>query len=970
MPSPSSCAARRTTRRADGPTRSIAAATLLIALFASGAWAAAGPTDRIAAGVQLRQAATGAAPALRFGRLSVDDGLSQSTVSAMLQDRLGYLWIGTLDGLNRYDGYGVTTYRYDPFTPSGLAGNLITALAEDARGRIWVGTAFGLSRLDDPVAGSFTHFRSDPDAPASLPSNLVQRLLPSADGGLWVVTGRGRLSFIAPDTDRVTRLTHDPDDPATLPDDRVHRTYLGSHTPGIPLVEDARGRLWIGTRAGLTRRAPDGSLRRWPLAPSVDDLAAITGESAADDGAIPVTDLRIDASGNTLWIATWGRGIHRLDLTADAEDALGPQTALRHTPGTPYSLGDDRVHSLWIDDVGALWIGRVGGVDRADPAFGLVQRYAIDDRGTDAPRGWIDAIFGLTTAPLDYLPVVPRYRDPHGDVWMVHGDGMLQLDIAHQQLVAVDHHPSDPRSLGAGPIRCTLIDRQGALWIGTDTGGVSHLDLRARPFGHVRHLPGQDDGLSSSDVFPIAYASDGGVWVGSLEGLDRVDPQTGAIRRLRHDPTDPASSLSSDRVLSLLADGDTLWIGTVDGGLDRLDLGTGAIRRYPAQTDPPADDPGILRGATPYALARGRDGTLWIGMTGGGLHRLDAPDAATPRYVRYANDPDDPTSLISSTVWVVHEDAQARLWVGTPGGLHRFDRARDRFVRYPLRSAESKSTVNNGVWTIYEDDDGVLWLGTLSGGLQRFEPDTGRFMPHTTATSALPNNTVMTIVPDRDGYLWLGTNNGLARFDPRTEQFRVFDQDHGLQSLEFNHQSATRTPDGRLWFGGINGISVIDPRDVLKPSAAPTVRIRRLTQIANGTSYGRADLDRPIALAPDARDLRFDYVGLHYATPSRMRYAHRLDPHDSDWQPVGGARSAAYTNLPPGRYVFRVRAAHRDGPWSPDATVHFEIRPPWWRAPWALAGYGLLMVLGVFLVDRVQRRRLIRRERRRAADDR
>lgn len=801
---------------------------------------------------------------LSFERVSLDEGLSQVTVNTILQDSQGFLWIGTDDGLNRYDGYTFTVYKHDPGDPGSLRSNIITALHEDETGDLWVGTQEGLERFD-PHTQAFeqtaSSFPGDPTSP-------VSAITAGSDGALWV---------------------------------------------------------GLGGRGGLVRYDP---LTARAALPSYDADALPPLDSAS------VTALHTDPDGY-LWVGTYPHGLFRLD----------PQTgALEHYPqASERAILKGRVVTALEDGPdGALWVGTDAGVcllstapARCAPTIEGV--YASDLLAADDGALWVGALH----------------------------DGLRRYDPATEETTHYVHDARDASTLGSDYVTTLLQDFSGVLWVGTTSTGLSRSDPGAQSFRHYTHHPDLPTSLGNELVWSIHEDASGTLWVGTQEGLGRRLPGQHAFAPVNLG--DDGKQVGA--VHAILEDrAGRLWVGTNGGGLLQYDRTTETSTQYLPSEDDSTGLPGRFVGS----LAEDADGTLWVGTRRSGLGRLDPATGAFDAYAPVAG---DSSSLGHASVTTLYLDGAQTLWVGTRDGLDRFDRSTGTFAHYRHDPNDSTSLSGDLVVDVYEDRAGRLWVSTYGGGLNRLDRATGTFTRYTEQNSGLPSNTVLGVLegPSADA-LWLSTQgSGLVRFDPEAETFRSYDVDRGVQSKEFNMGAAHRGPGGTLYFGGVNGFNAFDPGRVEDDATPPRVVLTGFT--VRSQEAGQPDASRrlagatpvPVVLPHDQNDVSFDYVGLHYAAPERNRYSYRLDNYDEDWREAGTQRSAIYTNLDPGTYVFRVRAANRDGVWNEEgAALPLVIRPPWWHTWWAYGTYALLLMAGIFAVDRFQRRRLIQREREKA----
>ncbi len=818
-------------------------------------------------------------PELRFKRLSVNHGLSQSQVSAMLQDRHGYLWFGTHDGLNRYDGYGFAVLKHDPDDPNSLGHNHITTIYEDRSGVLWIGTVEGLNRYD-PDTGEFRRYVHSMDDSASLSHNHVTAVYEEQSGVLWICTLNG-LNRLKAGGDSFERFRYEPGDSGTISSNGVNT-----------ILEDQSGNLWIGTNVGLNLL--DRETGRF----SRVHTGRVDGEEAITALFEP------QGEGGELWIGTWGGGFGLLDTEKGSYASFSDDAA---------DWQDRRVTTIYEDRSGAVWIGTAeAGLGRLDRRTGTV--------------------------------------------------------------MVLGHDPRNGSSLSDNRVTSVLEDRQGGLWVGA-LNGVNSVDQNSRTFAHIRREPDRKNTLSDNMVWSVAADTSGTVWIGTYSGgLNRLDRSTGDFEHYRHRSNQPGS-LSSDGPMSLLIDrAGVLWVGTAEG-LDRYDASTDSFIHY-ALTEKRSGGHYMNAIVTMY---EDRRGVLWIGSRSG-LFKFDRRKEEFQRLgkVEHRMQVGDPGSKRSepaaiSSLW---EDVHGNLWIGSlNSGLYMLNEDRAALTHFAIGTALGGLS-HRSVQAVYEHPDmpGVIWVGTYSGGLSRLEVETETFRYFTEQNSGLSTNTVIGILGGNDGNLWLGTHKGLVRLDPVQETFRTFDVDRGLQSREFNFGAAFRSADGELFFGGINGLNAFYPGRIVGDPSPPAVVLTDFKLFNTSVDIGRQSVlpryiygVNDVTLAHDQNDISFEYVGIHYAAPEQNQYAYMLENYDRDWRFVGDQRSAIYTSLDPGEYVFRVKSANGDGVWSQkEASVRVVIRSPWWSTGWAWFAYALLLVGGVVMFDRIQRRRLINRERSRA----
>lgn len=791
----------------------------------------------------------------RFRHLTNRDGLSQMNVFSIYQDRKGFLWFGTGNGLNRFDGHELEVF--EPET-SGWIHDIL----EDGQGDLWLGTDAGLLRFD-PRLETFEVYVPDPDDPGSLGHRRVLRLAIDATETLWVGTDGGLDRFDA-ESGRFTHFRHRPGDARSLSHDRVR-----------DILPTPEGELWLATGAGIDAFDPsEGKVRRQALPPVPE-----TGAPSA------VHDLLFGPEGH-LWAAT------------DAG-------LLRRNRG---SSGFRRVP--WID-----------------PPEQAVRHLAFDGK--------------------DRLWIATQAR------------GLLRHDPAQGTTLSIRHDPDIPSSLAHDRITSLFISRRGILWVGTSPGGVSYTDPRATIFDLYRHDPKNPESLGNPVVTAFEQGPDDELWIGTFGGgLDRFDPVTGRFEHYSHDPADP-DSLGSNRVMDLSrgAEGE-LWVGTQGAGLARFDLRSRAFRHY--LNDP--QDPGSLAADRISSLFFDSDGFLWVGTQGQGIDLLEPGEKHFQHFP--ASPEGGPEGPGHGLITHFEPDGNGGFWIGTwGGGLDHFDPSTGHFEHYRHDPEDPYSLGQDVVRYLHRDHRGRLWIGTDGGGLDLLEPGQRRFR-HFTESDGLVDDVVHGILEDDAGRLWLSTNRGLSRFDPETGHWASFDLEDGLQDLEFNFGACLRAADGYLYFGGIRGFNGFLPEPPSADETAPSVFFTDFVSAPEAHLLPRAVpyLDR-VELDYRNNDFSFVIASSGFLRPDKNRYQYFLEGFDQDWSPAGTRRFGRYTNVPPGTYRLRARAADRSGSWSREhAILELEIEPPPWRAPWAYALYGLAALGLVLMVRRSQHQKLARQE--------
>ena len=680
--------------------------------------------------------ASAQAPPLVFDRISVDQGLSQSIVVSIIQDVRGFLWFGSEDGLNLYDGYSFTILRSDPSDPYSLSYNQISCIHEDARGVIWVGTFTGGLNRYILKKNRFVRYHYSPGDAATIPSDVITALTSDRNGAIWVGTDHG-LARLTPGSEgywnepQILRFHYDPQVVTSLPHDNIRSLCL-----------DSTGALWIGTEGGLANLPQEELASKEPRFLKYRYNRKDNTSLSQDTVRAIIADRQ-----GTLWVGTDG-GLNRAIRPEVSGKVVGFERFLPH-PETLHGLNHPRVCALFEDDTGTLWVGTDGGgLNRFDPKTGRFDRYMNDPRNPQT---------------LSYNEIRSIYQDRSGLLWVgTYGGGVNKVDARRKPFLLYRHDPNNPNSLNQEIIWSIYEDADGTLWIGTHGGGLNRFDRKQNRFTYYRSNPADPTSLSNDIVRLIIADPSGDFWIGTNGGgLCRFNPRTGRFVRYLHDPSD-STSISNNEIRSLYLDRHgKLWIGTFGGGLNVADV-QGArngrlrfihFRNNPADSNSIGSD--FLR-----EICEDSSGIYWMGTQGNGLNRYDPQ---TGRFTRYRSVPGDPSSLSSDHIMGLYLDRDGILWLATwGGGLNRLDRRTGKVQRFMRR----EGLPGDAVYGILQDRSGDLWLST-NYGLSRFNPRTLTIRNYSIRDGLQSNEfDGGAYFQSRSGEMFFGGINGFNAFYP------------------------------------------------------------------------------------------------------------------------------------------------------------------------------------------------------------
>jgi signal transduction histidine kinase/ligand-binding sensor domain-containing protein/DNA-binding response OmpR family regulator len=876
---------------------------------------------------------------IRFHNLGLKDGLSHSLVNDMVEDDLGFLWFSTQEGLNRYDGYEFKVF-YAGEGPKNPSKTWISGLHKDNHGQIWIYYQGGGIDRFDPVTETFFKYIPDSTKEGSISSDshvatdvlLYNVFFDDSKGNFWIGTDKGLNLYDRVNESFVTYRS-DPENMNSLSDNRI--TFI---------TEDDFQNLWIGTQKGLNKFNPQtGMFTRF--------LPGNDGTKYLNDTVITYIHFEPDHSA---WIGTLHGGLNIIQ-NPDREDNLYVLHPITESLNKNYA---PTIHIIQRLKGGQVLVGAVSGL------------YVFRDKTSDP-------YFVPETQNTQVYSIL---EDNSGYVWVGSylGPGLYRL---HPDLKTTDifrYDDKDKYSFRGNKVLFIKKSRNDIIWISVEKNGLFKVDMGAKKFRVIDDNPNRDIYLSNRDVYALYEDRQHNLWVGTKTELNRINLNTRQIRRF-HNKLDIHSGMDYEYSKQLPAeligvikdyDGQKLWMGAFDYKISLFNPVTDEFLNFHNnENNPGSFVPWSLR-----SICITKSKQVYFGATGIGLCML-REDGKSFRYFPVVKTGGQGTN--DSWINIIYEDKDSILWIGTlSGGLNRFDPRRQEFAHYEHDPDNPASLSNNVVKCILESDirdDNTLWIGT-HGGLNKFNKGTGEFI-HYSVKEGLPSNTIHGILEDNKGNLWLSTNKGLVLFDPASGRIRVYTEDDGLQSNEFNEGSYFKNKDGIMYFGGTHGITYFDPAEIEdnpfevrvvltnfklynRPVHAGDMVKKRII-LKKAISY-----TREIFLLYSDKIISFEFAGLHYVAPDKIKYRYILEGFERDWNEVDASqRFANYTNIPSGDYTLKVIASNNDGIWSDHpATLKIHIVPPFWEKFWFKAiiiGFVLILFMAIVQI----RTRLLKRQK-------
>ncbi|MCX8061296.1 MAG: histidine kinase [Anaerolineales bacterium] len=805
------------------------------------------------------------------------------------------------------------TLRFLHLTPAqGLAHEIALSLLQDREGFLWFGTQRGLNRYD---GYNFTLYRHSRDNPNSLSNDTIQALYEDSRGWLWVGTASG-LDHL--DLERQQGIRHP----------QIYESIRA-------FAEDAQGRIWVGS---------DGSGLYW-YDPNTGTFHSIQ-EGLASDNPFPseVVNALYYTSPGVLWIGTDSHGLLGLETSKDKLQLIELDSS-----GLP--LPFQRITSIVSTKDGMLWIG---GGEYHEKRGGLFQ--------FDPLRKQI-----IQTIPYfsDFY-ITSLLLDQNETLWVGSQEGLHRFHPSNGQVETFVHDLLDPYSLSEDYVAALLMDHSQNIWIATVGGGIDRYSPAGNRFPYYPSTLADPEKRAYATVGAVIKDDQGLVWVGFHgQGLTVLNRQQGTLIQYHHNPQDP-TSLAHDHVTALYQDHNRdIWIGT-QGGLDRFASRLQSFEHF----IPNPQEALLSQPMSVKVITEDRQGYLWAGIEDpGGLLKID-PERKSVHLYGGANQSqgDFPATF---GVRAILADRQGNLWLGTYNGLVLFKPEQGLWRQFRYDPSNPNSLSHDFVWAIHEGKDGSLWVGTHSG-LNRLSFPCGsidqcdpQFTVYT-RDQGLPDDSIVSILEDEQGNLWLGTmGGGLAVYNPSQSQFRAYAERDGLQSNAFVLGAASRAADGEMFFGGLKGFNAFYPENLRENRTAPPVVLTAFRQFDQLQKFDQDPNHlEEIRIPSKVSFFAFEFAALDYTDVSRNQYAYQLEGFDADWIECGNRHYASYTNLPPGKYIFRVKGSNSDGTWNEEGkSVRLIITPAWYQTIWFRIALitGLLSIAASYLISRQRQLETLRR---------
>ncbi len=790
--------------------------------------------------------------------------MSYNFVRTIVEDKHGFMWFGSSEGLDRFDGHQSLSFHHDVTLPNSLSSDVISRIIIDHNNRMWVGTFGGGVNLYREKSQDFVRFTTKTIG-TELSNDTVNTVFEDSQGQIWIGTENG-LNILSNENGVwvVKRLYQELGNPKSLTHNTIHS-----------VIEVDNGDIWVGTNGGgISVFSQNGKFLK---------TIQINNNGSSTYVNKFINDLYLDVNSN-VWIATSDSGLLKYNLTTEV--------------------------------------------------FSHYQFSAND------------------TASLTSNSVIKVYQDSEESIWIATDNGLSIYDKSTDDFNRYTHSVNNPYSLNSDYIITFFEDSNNIMWVGTFSG-VNRWDPNMATFSQYSLQTNpevQNFNITSFAQFDekhlVFSAYSGGIYQLSL-----IDNSISSVS---------FSDFFTDfRVMNLLADGNTLWVGTRASGLFQVDLATNEITKFQNN----ADDEKSISANSVTDIIKDRHGSIWVSTFHQGINRLNK-DGSFTRFLN--NEITSNLGPSSNHILQLLEDEMGIIWLATfGGGLNRFDPNTEKFLHLKHDEKNTKSLSTDHAWIMALDESNNLWVGSQAAGLNVLsfeERRNGTFnFKRLDIKDGMKSMTVYGIAQDSYGDIWISTSKGISHYSTLKESFQHFDLTHGLVDLEFTHSAIFSGYNGAIYFGSGKGFNSINPEKVNKKTKAPKVRLTNILKLNESLP-----LDIPLAnlqhLELDYSDqlVSFEYVGLNYANPESTRYKYRLLGFDQEWLDAGKSRRVTYTNLPAGDFQLQIIAGNSDDVWSePGRTLNIIVKPAPWNTWWAYILYTLAIAMLLLVYSRFLNRKLV-----------
>ena len=849
------------------------------------------------------------------------NGLTQNTVRCIMQDSNGFMWMGTVNGLNRFNGKEFVEIKLR--THSSISDNRIRSIIEDKNGFIWIRTFSNTIFCYNPRLEAFVDYYPEDT------SKRYTNITIASTGDVWLHGPQGCCRV------RYSEGKFQVWNPGK---DKLQKQHV------LFLLEDSKQRVWIGYENELV--TIDGEV-----------LTSINKGDVFFSGIEYNDQMFLISNGH---IAVFDDQKKNVEISAPTTNALLNSRSCLLNDGLMLIAGKDNMYAFNATNrqfVDASALFKKNHLNNASFYIDNKKNIWVYNMSGTLWRHQPDNTFeALRLFPQEILSLINQeryeiYHDSRDIVWITtFGNGLFAFDAKSGNI----YHYTADKDLLTNYLFCVTEDRSGEIWVGTELAGVSKISLPRYPFDVI--YPNPKGNSDRDNAVRLLYEdTEGNYWFGTRDGnLHIYNSQFEEIN---------VHKIKGGLPFTIAEDSlGYKWLGTKGHGI--------LIFPPKGNTTPQTHylydkERQIASSNNIYTIIRDSKNRMWIASFAGGLHLAQYKNnklISRQFYLKQGRSYNMMRSMI--------QDHTGLIWVGCNEGIVIFDpdkiiKDENSYVNLRIDTGRSQSLNSNEVRVVFEDKHNRIWFGTTGGGLYLLERETpiekSSFV-HYNAQNGLSNEMIQAIQEDDEGNIWVSTESGISKFNPQSERFENFVFSNNRQSAIFNELSSWRRKTGELMFGSYNGIYMFNPSKMTNDTYAPPVVMTGLRINGNVTMPGEKDsplsesivIENRITLKHNQNSFNLEFTMPNYYAPELNQYMYILEGFEKNWNPISRNNIATFRNIPSGTYLFKVKASNSFGVWNDqETTLQIIIRPPWWKSAWAIVIYLVFFTIASYFAFRI-----------------
>ena len=905
-----------------------------------------------------------------FEHYNIEDGMSNNSIRRIIQDKNGFLWFGTLNGLNRFDGKNIRTFTFEPGNLNSLSSNRIFGLFEDGLGYIWILSFENHVLRFDPGTEEFinTNYLIKRKFNSPTGSSILYE---SSPGIVWIISDNKGLTRIIENPENSEFSLHNLDNPEILKEENINFVYkdqlqqiwIGSDRELIALkndttdfssrdllvfeqkkenisftyVQEWNNQLIFGTRSNglFMYELSSGQFKPWHKELNINSRINLIHKGL----------------NNELIVATNRQGFYYFKTPVDKP--------VSYIPGlVPNSFVDYGYYDVYQDKKGVYWLENSRrGITMFNPEKNEIFHYNLNENFRESP------------GDFDKQTIL---EDSNGDLWIgIYGGGLFKYNRESKKFNHYFHSKNNPYSLSSNFVLCMFEDFSKNLWIGTFQGGLNKLELVKYKFNYIEPVA-ETRFKSENEVRSILEDQFGRVWIGTREGhIFCYNHKGEIIFKIPENLKGINQEFVKSNVYAMTDDNfGNLWIGTKGEGLFRISdiLAEKNLKNKNFKIDrymPDDQHVSNISYQDIFALFKDHFGQIWVGTYGGGIDIIKNPDADVI-FQNYSYNFDDDKSISNNRIRHIIQDRDNNIWIGTSYGLNFLESSMVRknkkiFKRYLNDPSDKNSLSNNDILFIHEDREGKIWMATYGGGLNELikDQENNEYFKHFFRKDGLPSDVIFSILEDDNGNLWLGTENGMCKFSKDGKQIERFVAREGPGDNFYSEGTCFETENGEFIFGQKSGFVRFFPASIKRGTKEyPLVFTgfnlfdqRVVPGQKNGPLKKAVHITDEINLKYDQNFISIEFAVMDFKSTDKIQYSFILENFEEKWNYVTNQNKAVYRGLSPGKYIFKVKAKNETGEWIEEPKeLKINIAPPLWRTKMAYTIYIIVILLLIWSV--------------------